>query len=373
MLKKMKILQLQNHYNVSASDLAEQIIKALPPDQFETTTAFLNGKPASDDALSKADKTIFFDFKGAQLKGFRRFFSARKIKKVIEQEQFHLVIGHRFKSIDILLKSLKGSAIPAIGLTHGIGDYDRPYRQKTISRYVASNWRFVGVSKAVRDELIGKQCGFTSENTLFINNAIDIKRVTEIQLSRSEARAELGLDQNRFIFGTIGRLTEAKGHTYLLKAMELLRQQQPECRLAIIGFGELENDIKEEISKRNLQQHVFLLGKKMDAVRYVKAFDAFVLPSLWEGLPLALLEGMSGRLPVIGSDIDMIRPYLEGIGFIHKTKNPEDLARKMQQVLAMIPDERKKIGDKHYKHLIENFAIDEFRESYYQLIKSGCN
>jgi glycosyltransferase involved in cell wall biosynthesis len=255
-----------------------------------------------------------------------------------------------------------------VSIAHGFGDYDRSYRQKLVDKLVDKRWCFVGVSDPVKDYLIRTTFSMNEQNTVAINNAIDVKQATTIQLERAEARKKLGLPEGRFIFGTIGRLVEIKGHAILINALAEVIGQYPDTAVAIIGWGEEEANLQQQIADLGLQNHVYLLGKREEAIQYVKAFDVFTLPSFTEGLPLALLEGMSGAIPVIGSDIDTIEPYIQGLGQVCKVKDAHSLARSMEYYLSMPAEQLIQEGNKHFDALCERHDIDDFRRNYRALM-----
>ena len=371
---RKKILQLQNNYNVMSSDLAEQIIKALPEDEYEVTTAFLYGKPSRGQPESAAPDSVYFDFSKKQLKGIRRWFSARKVLHFCQQQDFDAVICHRFKPVNMMLglsKKLKAKAF--IGIAHGFGDYDRPYRAKVVNNHIDKRWCFVGVSKPVEKHLQEKVASLSDDNTVAINNAIDIDAAISIQLSREASRKELGLPEDKFVIGTIGRLVEIKGHAVMIDAIAKLRAAYPKAVVAIIGGGEEEARLRQKVADSGLEDVVYLLGTRAEAIKYVKAFDVFALPSFTEGLPLAMLEGMSGGLPVIGSDIDTIKPYIEGLGPVCRVKDADSLAEKMKYFLDLSPEALKAEGDRHLTVLKERHGIEDFRTSYRSLLERMLN
>lgn len=371
---RKKILQLQNNYNVMSSDLAEQIVKALPEDKYEFTTAFLHGKPSSGQPESVAPSSTYFDFSKKQLKGIRRWFSARKVLRFCQGQEFDVVICHRFKPTNMMLGlTNKLMAKAFISIAHGFGDYDRPYRARVVDRYTDNRWCFVGVSDPVRKHLQEKVSSLTENNTIAINNAIDIDAAINIQLTREEARTELGLPEDKFVIGTIGRLVKIKGHAVMIDAIARLEDTYPQAVVAVIGGGEAEPELRKQVADSGLEDVVYLLGSRPEAIKYVKAFDVFALPSFTEGLPLALLEGMSGGIPVIGSDIDTIKPYIGGLGQVCKVKDPDSLAEKMKYYLDLSPEQLKAEGERHFAVLRERHSIQDFRASYRNLVDHMLN
>lgn len=369
MSRKIKVLQLQNRYNVNASDLAEQVIQGLPAERYEVTTGFLRGRPGPGEPVSRASRSIYFGFSQGATKGLRlRVLWA--LYKHCRAERYDAVIVHRFKPINALMLLNRWLRIPAcIGVLHGLGEYDRAYRRWELRRLLSPVWRLVGVSRAVRDDLLSCGAGLTGDTVRQINNAIDIARAEQLQHPRQRARELLGLPADDFVFGTIGRLVPVKGHIHLLEAFALIRDEYPNATLAIIGEGRSRGDLEAAIERHGLQGCVRLLGAKDDALQYVRAFDVFVMPSLSEGLPLALLEGMSGHLPVIGSDIDSLRPILEDCGGrIFPVGQPAVLAEQLRGVLTLTPEQRTAEGERAYAYLCRAHAIEDFRQQYRELL-----
>ncbi|AYC34555.1 glycosyltransferase [Pseudomonas cavernae] len=367
--RRSKVLQLQNRYNVNASDLAEQVVQALPTDRFEVTTAFLRGCPEPGEPESRAPRSVYFGFSQGATKGLR-LRALWVLYQHCRAEGYDAVIAHRFKPINMLMLLNRWLRIPAcIGVLHGLGEYDRAYRRWEMRRLIGSAWRLVGVSRAVRDDLLACGAGFTETNTRQINNAIDIARAEKLQHPRQQARELLGLPAAAFVFGTIGRLVPVKGHIHLLEAFALVKDQQPAAVLAIIGEGRSRVELEAAIARHGLQGRVLLLGAKDDALQYVRAFDVFVMPSLSEGLPLALLEGMSGHLPVIGSDIDSLRSILEDCGGrIFPVGQPQALAEQLRAMLALGPESLAAAGERGYAYLCRAHAIEDFRRQYRELL-----
>ena len=365
MSRKIKVLQMQNRYNVNASDLAEQVIQGLPADRFEVTTLFLRGRPGPGEPESRAAHSLYLDFSQSDLKGLR-LRALWQLYRLIRAERFDVVIAHRFKPMNMLM--LLNWILPislCIGVQHGIGDFDRAYRRWEARRLLKKNWRIVGVSRAVRDYLVGCGAGFNASNTVQINNAIDISRAESLQHTREESRALLELPAEAFVFGAIGRLVPVKGHTYLLRAFAQIKDASPSALLVIIGEGRSRSELESLIVELGLQGRVLLPGAKSDALQYVRAFDAFVMPSLSEGLPLALLEGMSGRLPVLGSDIDSLKPILEDCGGrIFPVGDVPALAAQMQALMVLDDATRASEGEQAYQYLRREHAIEKFRCEY---------
>jgi glycosyltransferase involved in cell wall biosynthesis len=370
MTRKIKILQLQNRYNVNASDLAEQVIQGLPTETYEVTTVFLRGRPQPGEPESRAARSVYFNLSNASTKGLR-LRALWMLYKHCRAQGYDAVIAHRFKPINMLMVLNLWLRIPVcIGVLHGLGEYDRAYRRWESRILIGPAWRMVGVSRAVYDDLIRSGAGFGPHNVRQINNAIDISRAEGLQHPKQQARQLLGLPQDAFVIGTIGRLVPVKAHIHLIEAFAEIKDKYPKALLAIIGEGRSRQELETFIRARRMEQRVRLLGARDDALQYVRAYDVFVMSSVSEGLPLALLEGMSGCLPVIGSDIDSMRPILEDSGGrIYPVGQPLALAERLREVISLTPREREEEGLQSYEYLCRAHAIESFRRQYRDLLE----
>ena len=377
MNRRIKVLQLQPDYHENShnySDLAEQIVTAFPRERYEVTSAFIRGKPEPGHPTSRAEKTVYFDLPDDALRGLRLQL-LRQIYGFLRRESFDVVICNRFKQVSLLMHLNRLLRIPVcIGISHGFGEYDAVLRRLRARMLIDDSWRFVGVSPAVKDYLLSKHCGFTEKNTTAIINAFDIKQAEAEQYSREEARQRLGLPADARIVGAIGRLVKVKGHIHLIRAFAQIRHKHPNAHLAIIGEGKEEVALREEIGKLGLRDIVYLLGFFPGAKRYVRGFDIWAMPSLREGLGLALLEGMCGHLPIVASRIPAMHPLIEGAGGI--SVPPEDaraLAAALDQYLSLSTSELQMKGQKSYEYLCRNHGIEEYRTHYLKLIEDAIS
>ncbi|WP_325985479.1 glycosyltransferase [Pseudomonas protegens] len=377
MNQRFKVLQLQPDYNVKShdfADLAEQIVKALPAERYEVTAAFLRGRPGPNDPVSRAAHSVYFEFSDKSLKGMR-LRAMWRLYQFCRKEQFDVVICNRFKPVNMMLTLNRWLKVPlCIGISHGFGEYDRLYRRRQTQRLIDRHWRFVGVSPAVKQYLLDCQCGFTDQNTWAITNAIDIEQAEALQHSRERSRELLGLAPDVRLIGALGRLVPVKGHTYLLQAFAQLKDKYPKTQLAIIGAGREEANLRAEIERLGLQGRAHLLGFKENALQYVRAFDIWTMPSLAEGLGLALLEGMSGQLPVIASNVPAMLPLIEGAGGLAvEPANVSALVTALDAYLGLSDEELAAKGQQAYAYLQKEHDIEVFREEYRQLIDSGLS
>jgi len=120
---------------------------------------------------------------------------------------------------------------------------------------------------------------------------------------RQTIRVQLNLPLDARIVLTAGRLTEQKGHRFLLEAVPSVIERAPETHFVLVGDGQLKGELQARVRQLGLQSRVHFAGCRSDLPELMSAADLFVLPSLFEGLPLVILEAMAAGLPVIGTRV----------------------------------------------------------------------
>lgn len=136
-------------------------------------------------------------------------------------------------------------------------------------------------------------------------------------VNRQAVRAELGIPDDAFVIGHVGRFLEQKNHTFLVKIAQSVVERLPQTRFLLVGDGALRPTIEQQVHQAGLEKHIIFAGLRSDiATLMLGAMDVFVLPSLYEGLPLVLLEAQSAGLPCVVSDTvsaegDMVGPLVQ--------------------------------------------------------------
>ena len=133
-------------------------------------------------------------------------------------------------------------------------------------------------------------------------NAIDLSRFFFDAEARAEARADLGLVGGQTVIGHVGRFMPQKNHRFLIEAFSLAAKRRPDLVLVLVGSGEAEALAESWAAERGVADRVMFLGQRGDVDRLYQAFDAFALPSLYEGLGLVGVEAQAAGLPCFLSD-----------------------------------------------------------------------
>lgn len=217
-------------------------------------------------------------------------------------------------------------------------------------------------SKASRNFLIHK-LGYDAAKVKTIYNGIDSAELSPTPLDRQKKRQELGLGIADLLIGTLGRLDVQKGHAVLLDALARLKNARAHC--IIIGTGPLRDKLADQIRDLKLESSVRLMGECDDTLSWLSACDIFVLPSLWEGLPNALLEAMALGLPVIASSVDGVPEVVthNHNGLLVPKADPAALARALADLIGN-PAARQRLGESAQAHIRDNFSLDNMLRAY---------
>ena len=160
--------------------------------------------------------------------------------------------------------------------------------------------RFIDQRIACSPEAAEWFFGKNHKNVMIFQNAVDIKKYEPDQKIREKIRYELGVEQN-FVIGHIGRFSPEKNHKFLIDIFEKV-SEQTKAVLLLCGDGALKNEIQEYVKEKQLVDRIFFLGIRNDINRILQAIDCIVFPSVFEGLPFALVEAQAAGVPCVISD-----------------------------------------------------------------------
>jgi len=221
------------------------------------------------------------------------------------------------------------------------------------------NYRFVACSEFVKRSAVGR-LGYRPESIQVIYNGIDLGSFREDDSGKViSLRRELGLDHGEAILVNVGRLIPQKGQRYLIMAMPKVLDEQPSCKLLLVGEGPMENELQDLAHDLGVGEAIWFLRTRHDVPAILQLSDLFVLPSLSEGMPVALLEAMAMRKPCIASNITSIPEVVEDgrSGVLVEPQRPDQLAN---AVLSLIddPERRQAMRVRGRQIVKEKFSIN---------------
>lgn len=188
---------------------------------------------------------------------------------------------------------------------------EREWPKRPLRRLFLTNLTFpvlfdaeAGVSRRVVENLDARPAAkLLNRSGHCIYNALNIERFSQVCIDRQEKRRALGVKDDEWLVGTIGRLTLQKGYTVLLNAVKEVLSLKPNVRFLIVGTGELEQALKIQARQLSIDQRVIFTGARKDIEELLYAMDLFVNSSLWEGLPTVILESMAAKVPVVATRV----------------------------------------------------------------------
>lgn len=159
---------------------------------------------------------------------------------------------------------------------------------------------FITCSKKAAKWLFPRKV-YNENKYLFLQNAISVKDYHFNPKKRQKIRKQYNL-QNNIVYGEVARFNRQKNHKFLIEVFKNIKDKQPNAKLVLIGDGELLPEIKEQVNRYNLTDSVLFIGVSDRVADFLQAFDVFLLPSLYEGLPFVLIESQAASLQALVSD-----------------------------------------------------------------------
>ncbi len=282
----------------------------------------------------------------------------KELMALIREKEIDIVHTHLYHANMYGRAAALATRVPVVATEHNVyKSYKR--KRSVINRLLAKKTdAMIAVSRAVKDEIC-KRDSIDSAKVEVIYNGIEVERfkVPDAQEKRS-AKTALGIEPDIRLAGTISRLSKQKGHTYLLRAFVELTSLFPDLRLLIVGSGPLEAELKSEAKEFGLSESVIFLGARRDVPEILKALDIFVMPSLWEGFPVSLLEAFATALPVVVSPVggvaDAVEDSVSGL-FVE----PEDVEGLVVQTSKLLNDNEmaSRLGKEARKIVEKRFSV----------------
>jgi glycosyltransferase involved in cell wall biosynthesis len=291
-----------------------------------------------------------------------------RLVRLIWQGRYELVHTH------LLHADCYGRLAARIAGTKVISTYhcDDPFHLiqgiKQIDRVTASMCsKIICISRAVQD-FVHKHIGAPLSHLNVVYYGLE---PIPLRNSIIRLRTDLGIGPTDPVVGVVARLTEQKGHSYLLQAMRFLLDEIPSVRLVIVGDGELRPHLESSTAQLGIKEHVDFLGFRSDARDLMREFDVFILPSLFEGFGLVLLEAMAAAKPIVATRVGAIPEIVvDGeTGLLVPPRDPIALAQALRH-LIMNPGLACDLGRCGRQQLEQRFTVRKMVEDTVRVYQS---
>lgn len=225
----------------------------------------------------------------------------------------------------------------------------------------------VGVSQEIITDL--EKRGIHANRLTFIPNGIDMTPYSDYSgFDEAVLRKELGLREDSFIIGSLGRLAHQKDYKTLIAAAAELLKKTNNVEFIIAGEGPLKHELLNMIVDYNLQDNFHLLGFRTDTLSLLRVMDVFVLPSLDEGLPMAMLEAMAAKKPVVVTAVGGIpNVIIDGInGIIMEKGNIRELCDTLL-FMKNNSEKDKELGESAFATISNQYSCDKMSSEYLRI------
>lgn len=280
----------------------------------------------------------------------------KKLKEIFNSEKYKIVHSH----INVLsvfpLRIAKKCGVP-IRIAHSHSTTNKVEWKKNLMKQALKPFSkiyatdYFACSKLAGVWLFGKKEMEKGKVTI-VNNAIDLDKFSFDEKIRKEKRKELKLKKDTFVVGHIGRFVKQKNHSFLIDVFNEVYKKNNNAILLLIGQGPLKVEIEDKVKTLNLEKQVISLGQREDVQELYQVMDVFVLPSIYEGLPVVGVEAQAmKKICVLSNSMTKETKILDSTKFISLDKDEKQWAKEI------IKSSKNKIED-NYKETIKKYGFD---------------
>lgn len=227
----------------------------------------------------------------------------------------------------------------------------------------------VGVFQCKHDRKVAADRGLAPTSSVVVRPGIDPQAIGFLSPEKAKAKLESEFNtdfEDTKLIGSIGRLHAQKNYAFLLQSFANTKRDLDNTQLVIIGDGELRDKLEKWASELGVDNQVHFAGEITGAARYLKAFDLFVLPSLYEGVSMTLTEAVHAGVPILTSDVGgNAETVCENEQSLFALDNNEEFERKMVNTLTNEPaNQRARASQNCADTLLLSKSIEEYRNLY---------
>lgn len=365
MKRKIKIMEIIPNLGLAGAEIMlENLVTELSKDddKFDVSVISLyNYHSVITERLEYQGIPIFY-------LGKKKGFDIRiifRLYKLFKKEKPDVVHTHLYVMPYVIPATIFAKLPIRIHTVHSIAEKESGKLRRKINKlfYKYCNVIPVAISPVVKRSII-QEYKLASDRVPVIYNGID--------LNKCIPKTNYFFNSENIIILHIGRFAEPKNHAGLIESFKIVHDKVPNTVLKLIGAGDLEQVIKNKVKQLGLKDCVEFLGLKANVYQYLNEADIFVLPSLWEGMPITLIEAMATGLPIVATKVggipDMIEDNVTGLLVdVNKEKIAEAL-------LKLIYDSslRQKLGTAARLYS-QRYSVQEMKKQYVKLYKECMN
>lgn len=298
----IRVLQVVNAPDRGGSEtMVMNLYRQIDRDEIQFDFTNHKGKPGAYDNEIKAlgGKILYLP----KFKGYNYFQYVTAWKRLFsEHPEYRIVHIHNYNIAGLVAKVAAKAGVETI-ITHS---HSTRLNMSGIKRTVFRLLYNSMIRHSTHRFACGTEAGkflFKDKSFTVMPNALDTAAFRFNQAWRSEFRAKLGIGNDVKLLGHVGSFRKPKNHSFLIDIFNEYHKIDSTAILALVGSGEMLDEIKAKVKMLELSEHVKFLGQQSNVNQWLSAFDVFLLPSLWEGLPVSVVEAQCAGLPCVISDV----------------------------------------------------------------------
>lgn len=301
----------------------------------------------------------------------------RNLLMLIRKRQVEILHTHEFFMNALGLVASRVTGVPVVATVHGKNYYTDRFRRRIVyqlvGRYAS---QLIAVSEDVR-QFLGQRVGISSDRIRVVPNGVPVDD-TPSQEKVLALRKDLDLNQNTRVIGTVGSLYPVKGHTYLIDAAVPVVSRFPGAVFLVVGRGGLRDELEAQAQRLGVARYFRFLGHRDDVSDLLGVCNVFALPSLSEGMPLALLEAMAAGVPPVATRVGGIAEVIEhgSTGLLVPAADSHAMA---ENIITLLEDRdlARDIGESARKVVARRFSltgmVQTYQEIYADLLQKSKN
>ncbi|WP_158135104.1 glycosyltransferase family 4 protein [Photobacterium damselae] len=317
--------------------------------------------PMTDECEKNNINCLYIPTLVREISPLKDFLAFWNLYRLCKKHKFDIVHTHSSKTGVIGRLAAKLAGVPMV--VHTVHGYAFPAAKNKLEKniFLAMEWLGTKCSDKViclhdADKKIAEEkLGAKASQIMVLANGVNLSKFNPpTLLQKQDIRSELGLPVNATVVGMVGRLWEQKNPKDLLTAAIDILKTRSDVHFVFAGDGELRAELEHRTNYHGVSSNIHFLGWRNDTESVLKAFDIFVLPSLWEGMPLAILEAQATGLPCVVSNIQGNNHlvYNEKNGYLFELNNNEQL---IHSILALV-------DKSHRRDQMGTFALNKIKQ-----------
>jgi len=362
--EKIRIAFLVHTYGFGGlENMVTNLVNHLDPNCFESTIiSFAPLKPLNNRVDLKQVQVLSFNKKGGNSP-----ILIYKIAHLLKKIGAHIVQTHNWGTALEGILGAKLARVPRI-IHAERGTIEDKKRNIVLQRFL---WGFANQVLSVSEvhrKRVTDVIGFPQEQIKTIVNGVDTERFFPNSETKQDIRKKLGLKKNSLCIGTVGSLRPVKNHLLLINACKTILPYFDQVEVLIVGEGPLETQLRQEVETLGFSKKIHFAGGQSNIPEILNALDIFVLSSLREGMPNAVLEAMACGVPVVATAVGGVPEIIDSpqVGIVINSLDEVALASALRALLEN-EDKRIEIGLRGRERVVKHFSLKKMINQYHLL------